>query len=104
MSSAGKSSPSFAWAERHQRIWGAEPQAVTFESLLILFVGFVAGNVNTVVGSGSLVTFPTLIALGYPPLIANVTNTIGLAPGSVSGSVGYRRELTGQRSRAARLG
>lgn len=76
---------------------------MTFEWLLILFVGFVAGNVNTVVGSGSLVTFPTLIALGYPPLIANVTNTIGLAPGSVSGSIGYRRELMGQRGRAARL-
>ena len=57
---------------------------MTFEWLLILVVGFVAGNVNTVVGSGSLLTFPTLIALGYPPLLANVTNTIGLAPGSVS--------------------
>jgi uncharacterized membrane protein YfcA len=76
---------------------------MTFESLLILFVGFVAGNVNTIVGSGSLVTFPTLIALGYPPLMANVTNTIGLAPGSASGSVGYRRELSGQRNRAMRL-
>ena len=76
---------------------------MTFESVLILFVGFVAGNVNTVVGSGSLVTFPTLIALGYPPLVANVSNTIGLAPGSVSGSVGYRRELVGQRGRATRL-
>lgn len=74
-----------------------------FESLLILSVGFVAGNVNTIVGSGSLVTFPTLIALGYEPLIANVTNTIGLAPGSMSGAVGYRRELTGQRGRAIRL-
>jgi hypothetical protein len=72
--------------------------------VLILVVGFLAGTVNTVVGSGSLLTFPTLIALGYPPLIANVSNNIGLAPGSVSGAVGYRRELAGQRSLAIRLG
>jgi uncharacterized membrane protein YfcA len=76
---------------------------MTFEWLLILVVGFVAGNVNTIVGSGSLLTFPTLIALGYPPLLANVTNTVGLAPGSVSGAVGYRRELAGQRRRVTRL-
>ena len=74
------------------------------EWLLILVVGFVAGNVNTIVGSGSLLTFPTLIALGYPPLLANVSNTVGLAPGSVSGAVGYRRELAGQRGRVIRLG
>lgn len=74
------------------------------EPLLILLVGFLAGTVNTVVGSGSLLTFPTLIALGYPPLIANVSNNIGLAPGSFSGAVGYRRELAGQRATAIRLG
>jgi uncharacterized membrane protein YfcA len=77
---------------------------VTLEPLLILFVGFLAGTVNTVVGSGSLLTFPTLIALGYPPLIANVSNNIGLAPGSLSGAIGYRRELAGQRGLAIRLG
>ena len=77
---------------------------MSVEWLLLLLVGFVAGNVNTIVGSGSLLTFPTLIALGYPPLLANVSNTVGLAPGSVSGAVGYRRELTGQRRRVARLG
>ncbi len=77
---------------------------MTLESLLILFVGFLAGTVNTVVGSGSLLTFPTLIALGYPPLIANVSNNIGLAPGSLSGAIGYRRELAGQRDLAIRLG
>ncbi len=75
-----------------------------FEALVILFVGFVAGNVNTIVGSGSLLTFPTLLALGYPALTANVTNTIGLAPGSLSGALGYRRELAGQRGRVMRLG
>jgi uncharacterized membrane protein YfcA len=55
------------------------------------------------VGSGSLVTFPTLIALGYPPVLANVSNNVGLVPGSVSGVYGYRRELAGQGHRIARL-
>jgi uncharacterized membrane protein YfcA len=77
---------------------------MTLEWVLILVVGFLAGTVNTVVGSGSLLTFPTLIALGYPPLVANVSNTIGLAPGSVSGAVGYRPELAGQRRLAIRMG
>jgi uncharacterized membrane protein YfcA len=59
---------------------------------------------NTIVGSGSLITFPTLLALGYPPVVANVSNTIGLVPGSISGAVGYRRDLEGQRARITRLG
>jgi uncharacterized protein len=66
--------------------------------------GVVAGTVNTVVGSGSLLTFPTLLAFGYKPLVANVSNTVGLVPGSVSGAIGYRRELVGQRHRIRRLG
>jgi uncharacterized membrane protein YfcA len=66
--------------------------------------GVVAGTVNTVVGSGSLLTFPTLLAFGFSPKVANVTNTIGLVPGSISGAIGYRRELAGQRSRIRRLG
>ena len=71
--------------------------------LIILLAGMAAGTINTVVGSGSLITFPTLVALGYPPLLANVSNNIGLVPGSVSGVYGYRRELRGQRSRLQRL-
>src|SRR6478735_2882990 len=63
-----------------------------------------AGTINTVVGSGTLITFPVLLAFGYAPVTANVSNTIGLAPGSVSGAVGYRAELAGQRERAVRLG
>ncbi len=55
-------------------------------------------------GSGSLLTFPTLLALGYSPLVANVSNTVGLVFGNVSGAVGYRRELGGQRRRALELG
>lgn len=66
--------------------------------------GIVAGTANTVVGSGSLLTFPTLVAFGYSPLVANVSNTLGLVPGSVSGAIGYRSELAGQRSRLKRLG
>ena len=74
------------------------------EAALIVAVGVAAGTVNTVVGSGSLITFPTLLALGYAPLTANVSNTVGLFPGTVSGSIGYRRELAGQQPRALVLG
>jgi uncharacterized protein len=70
---------------------------VTWPEALLLFVaGTAAGTINTVVGSGSLVTFPTLLALGYPPVLANVTNNIGVLPGSISGAIAYRRELAGQ--------
>ena len=75
-----------------------------FEAIAILAAGLAAGTINTIVGSGSLITFPTLLAFGYPPVMANVTNTIGLVPGSLSGAIGYRRELAGQRGRAIRLG
>ena len=74
------------------------------EGVAVLLAGVAAGTINTVVGSGSLVTFPTLLALGFDPVVANVTNTVGLVPGSVSGAVGYRRELAGQRTRLTRLG
>ncbi len=73
------------------------------EFLIILLAGIGAGTVNTVVGSGSLITFPTLVALGYPPLLANVSNNVGLVPGGASGVYGYRRELVGQRTRLRRL-
>ena len=75
-------------------------------ALAIAAAGLAAGTVNTVVGSGTLITFPTLLALGYPPLVANVSNTIGLVPGSLSGIQAYRRELAGeeQRQRCLRLG
>jgi uncharacterized protein len=74
------------------------------QALIVLAVGLVAGTVNTIVGSGSLLTFPTLLALGYSPVVANVSNTVGLVPGSISGAVGYRRELEGQRARIRVLG
>jgi uncharacterized membrane protein YfcA len=74
------------------------------EAIAILAAGMAAGTVNTIVGSGSLITFPTLLAFGYAPVVANVSNTLGLVPGSLSGAIGYRRELSGQRARAVRLG
>jgi uncharacterized membrane protein YfcA len=73
------------------------------EIAAVLLAGIAAGTINTVVGSGTLITFPTLLALGVPPVTANVSNTVGLVPGSLSGAVGYRRELAGQRSRLLRL-
>ena len=74
------------------------------EATLIALAGVAAGTINTVVGSGTLITFPTLLAFGVPPVTANVSNTVGLVPGSMSGVFGYRRELSGQRSRVLRLG
>jgi uncharacterized protein len=73
-------------------------------ALAILGVGLAAGTVNTIVGSGSLITFPTLLALGYEPVVANVSNTVGLVTGSISGAIGYRRELAGQAPRVRVLG
>ena len=69
----------------------------------IFLAGTGAGTINTVVGSGTLVTFPTLLAFGVPPVTANVSNSVGLVPGSVTGAWGYRPELKGQRSRVLRL-
>ena len=69
----------------------------------MLLAGMAAGTINTVVGSGTLITFPTLLALGYPPVTANVSNNIGLVFGGITGAWGYRRELAGQRTTLARL-
>jgi uncharacterized membrane protein YfcA len=74
------------------------------EIAAIAAAGLAAGAINTLVGSGTLITFPVLLAFGYAPVTANVSNTIGLVPGSVSGAIGYRRELAGQRGRILRLG
>ena len=74
------------------------------EATIVAAVGVFAGGMNAVVGSGTLVTFPVLLAIGYPPVVANISNGLGLVPGSVSGAVGYRRELTGQRNRLLRFG
>src|SRR5919206_1947385 len=73
------------------------------EIAAIAAAGMAAGAINTLVGSGTLITFPVLLAFGYSPVTANVSNTIGLVPGPVSGAVGYRRELEGQRTRTLRF-
>jgi uncharacterized membrane protein YfcA len=69
------------------------------EVCLLLLAAFAAGTINAIVGSGSLITFPTLLAIGYAPVVANVSNTIGITFGAMSGAVGYRRELGGQKHR-----
>jgi len=74
------------------------------EAIAIFAAGAAAGTINTVVGSGSLITFPTLLAFGFPPVVANVSNNVGLVPGNASAAWGYRRELTGQRGRLLWLG
>jgi uncharacterized membrane protein YfcA len=74
-----------------------------WDGVIIVIAGMAAGTINTVVGSGSLITFPMLLTLGYPPVLANVSNNIGLVPGAISGVYGYRRELVGQRGRIMRL-
>jgi len=76
---------------------------ILWHGAAVLAAGAAAGLINTVVGSGTLITFPTLLALGYPPVTANVSNNIGLVFGSVTGTVGYRRELAGTRPLLARL-
>lgn len=67
--------------------------------IAIALAGFGAGAINAIVGSGTLITFPTLVALGYPPVTATMSNAVGLVAGGVSGTWGYRRELRGQRDR-----
>ncbi|HVB41094.1 MAG TPA: sulfite exporter TauE/SafE family protein [Streptosporangiaceae bacterium] len=74
------------------------------EILAIIAAAVAAGAINAVVGSGSLITFPTLLAFGFPPVLANVSNNVGMVPGNVTGALGYRAELAGQRSRLVRLG
>ena len=73
------------------------------ELVAVLGAGVLAGTINTIVGAGTLVTFPLLLALNIPPLVANVSNTVGLVPAAVTGAWGYRRELRGQWSAVVRM-
>jgi uncharacterized membrane protein YfcA len=66
------------------------------EAIAVFGAGVAAGGINAIVGSGSLITFPTLLAFGVPAVTANVSNNVGLVPGNVSGAYGYRKELAGQ--------
>jgi uncharacterized membrane protein YfcA len=74
------------------------------EAAGILAVGVVAGAINAVVGAGTLVTFPVLLAFGYPPVAANASNTVGVFPGAIAGAYGYRAELAGRRHLLLPLG
>lgn len=73
-------------------------------AVLLAGAGLVAGFVNGVVGTGSLVSFPALLAVGYGARVANVTNTVAIIPGYIGNTIGYRRELSGQRARILALG
>lgn len=90
----------------HRRGPGArQTGTVSFwQGVLVFVAGMWAGTINTVVGSGTLVSFPVLVSIGIPPVTANVSNTVGLFPGSFVGAYGYRRELAGQGRRAVLLG
>jgi uncharacterized protein len=74
-----------------------------WEMLAVAAAGFAAGGINAVVGSGTLVSFPVLLAVGLPPVPATISNSLGLVAGNLSGSIGYRRELRGQRPLLLRL-
>jgi uncharacterized membrane protein YfcA len=74
-----------------------------WEMLAVAAAGFAAGGINSVVGSGTLVTFPVLLAVGLPPVTATVSNSLGLVAGNLTGAIGYRRELRGQRRLLVRL-
>ena len=74
-----------------------------WEMVAVAAAGFAAGGINSVVGSGTLVSFPVLLAVGLPPVTATISNSLGLVAGNLSGSIGYRRELRGQRPLLLRL-
>ena len=74
-----------------------------YEVAALLAAGMAAGTINTIVGSGTLITFPTLLFFGFPPLVANVSNTVGLVAGGLTGIHGYRAELVGQGRTLRRL-
>ncbi|MCW2510275.1 MAG: putative permease [Modestobacter sp.] len=74
-----------------------------WEMVAVALAGLAAGSINAVVGSGTLVTFPVLLAVGLPPVTATISNSLGLVPGNLTGAIGYRRELRGQRRLLVRL-
>lgn len=74
-----------------------------YEVVALIVAGMAAGTINTMVGSGTLITFPTLLFFGYPPLVANVSNTLGLVAGGITGIHGYRAELVDQGQTLRRL-
>lgn len=73
------------------------------ELLALAVAGFGAGMINTIVGSGTLITFPILLFFGYAPVAANISSSLGLVAGGFSGAWGYRHELTGLKPLLMRL-
>jgi uncharacterized membrane protein YfcA len=73
------------------------------QALVVAAAGLAAGMINAIVGSGSLITFPTLVAVGLSPFVANVSNNVGIVLGNLSGVHGYRHELVGQATRMRAL-
>ncbi|WP_432841727.1 sulfite exporter TauE/SafE family protein [Dactylosporangium sp. CA-092794] len=69
------------------------------QAALLLLAGLSAGIVNAIAGGGSLITFPTLLGIGLPPVAANVSNALSVAPGYGASVVGSREDLTGQARR-----
>lgn len=80
---------------------GGEALMSVVEMVVVFVAGIGAGVINTIVGSGTLITFPILVAFGVPPVTATMSNAVGLIPGNITGSFGYRRELAGQGRRVA---
>lgn len=75
-------------------LWGADVLGLElWQVVVVLLAGFWAGTINSIVGSGTLVTFPVLVAVGFPPVTAQISNAMGLVAAGFSGTFGYRREL-----------
>lgn len=74
-----------------------------FEAAILFLAGIAAGTINSVIGSGTLITFPAILAFGYSPLVANMSNNLGVLPGAITGAYAYRRELKTQWPRVRRL-
>jgi uncharacterized membrane protein YfcA len=80
------------------------PVVSAVDLIIAAAVALVAGVINSIAGGGSLILFPTLVALGLPTVAANVTNSVSQWPGYLGGVAGFRAEYTGQRSRLIRFG
>jgi uncharacterized membrane protein YfcA len=75
----------------------------TADYIYVALAAIAGGAINAIAGGGSLVTFPTLVAVGLPPVTANITNTVALCPGYLGATISQRRDLAGQGRRAALL-
>src|ERR1700689_2704301 len=98
-------SPSVPYDCHHMEhvVVGTSAALTTPHVALLILAGLGAGIFNGVAGGGSLISFPVLLALGYPALTANITNTVGIWPGYVGGAAGFRDQISGQRERLVRL-